>query len=160
MRTLLLLLVAPTLLMPPGMCICQFVPCGGEMGTGRGDLSASLRPSTQTATSATCTCEKRRSGGQDQRSSGVSTCDDCGSRTGGEKPCPCPGKHWPGCPAVTGEDQAKLAPPSSAVLFSLHLACDFVERVQDPAAPVCRLDFTPVRPVSSPLFISHCSLLI
>ena len=67
MRTLLLLLVAPTLLMPPGMCICQFVPCGGEMGTGRGNLSASLRLSSRTATSDTCTCEKRRTGSEDQR---------------------------------------------------------------------------------------------
>lgn len=160
MRTLLLLLVAPALLMPPGMCICQFVPCEGEMRTGRGDLSAFALPSSRTATSATCTCEKQRSGSQDQRSPGVSTCQDCRAAFGGEKPCPCPGKPWPGCPAVTGEDQAKVAPQSSAVLFSFDLACEFVRFVEVPAVLVARVDYTSHRPASSPLFISHCTLLI
>lgn len=160
MRTLLLLLIAPVMLMPPGMCICQFVPCGWEMGTGRGDLSASLRSSSQTTTTVTCTCDKRRSGSQDHRSSGVSTSQDRETASGGEKPCPCPGKPWPGCPAVTGEDQAKVAPPPSAVLSSLDLACEFVQFVEVPAVPVARVDFKSLHPASSPLFICHCTLLI
>jgi hypothetical protein len=159
-RTLLLLLVAPTLLMPPGMCICQFVPCGGEMGTGRGNLAAALRQSSQTAKSGTCTCEKSRSGSHGLRSIGAPTCQDHAVASGGEKPCPCPGTPWPGCPAVTGEDQAKVAPESSPVLSSLDLACDFVRFAEVPAVRVAPIDFTSLRPAHSPLFISQCTLLI
>lgn len=158
MRTLLLLLLAPALLMPPGVCLCQFVPCGESAGVPRSGLPASTRPSCGGQFEETCACAKRRLAADGRKPTAAA--EGRAAVFGDEKPAQLPGKHSQGCPAVTGEDQAKLAQTPSPVLPSADLTCHVFQLVDTPARPAAREERAPVRPVSSPLFIAHCALLI
>lgn len=154
MKTFLLLAVGLPLLMPPGMCICQFVPCGESTGSGLGGRAELER----TRTSTGCSCAPRR-GGTQAAAGGIPACRDSGTTPGGQKSCPFPAKPWPDCPVVTGTAPDKFPTPAP-VLFTLDLASVVVWSVEVPATPVGRVDHISLRPASSPLFISHCSLVI
>lgn len=143
-RTLLLILVAPVLLMPPGMCICQFVPCGE---VGRGDPVAS----GESEAASVCTCSHTDGGANAEL--------PCGCPAGGGKPRPLPGKPWPDCPVVTGTAPDKFTTPSP-VLLALDPAAVVLWVVEVPVVPAGRTHQVSPRLASPPLFISQCSLVI
>lgn len=148
MRTLLLLLVVPALLMPPGMCVCQFVPCGEDVRSGSG--ACGVGPSE--ATEVCCTCSHAD---RDDPTANA----PCSCPLGGGKPHPSPGKPWPDCPVVTGEAPDKFTTPAP-VLLALDPAAVVLWDVETPAAPAGRTQQVSPRLASPPLFISQCSLVI
>lgn len=154
-RTLVTFLVALQMLMPPGMCICQFAPTG--KGSAATRFESGQRQVSHTADSrADCRCESCRerpaarlpSDGEDRPASP----DEAPSG---------PGKHAPGCPAAHGDVPTKTAASTTVTIpFDAH-PLRFFSLAVVPAAPVGRAREGASRPaVSPPLFISHCTLLI
>lgn len=160
-RSLVLLLILPQLLLPPGMCLCRFVAVG-KASASPSSSSAFSRdvPSASHAAKARSDCP----------------CDSCRPRTPSadlgldhdhptEPPADGPaapgsGKHWPGCPvAAFGAELPNLVVPTVSVEVD-YVTADF-------DTPLAVLVVSPVRTVpasapavSPPLYISHCSLLI
>jgi hypothetical protein len=163
-RALVLLLVAPALLMPPGMCICQFVPCGGIAEPASAlPSSGSLRADARFTETTACTCGSRhaRSSAEKTPSGAACSSHDCGSGSSDNKnPCPLPGKQWPGCPAAVGSAVTKLSPPASALFLAFDFSSVYVGLVTESVTPVSRVCLTSVLPAATPLFVSHCALLI
>lgn len=155
MRSLFLLVAGLPMLMPPGMCVCQFVPCRtAAVPLATTQLLASQGP--RHAPDCTC-CRSHRL----EASADTSPRDYGPEATpGSPSPCPLPGKHWPGCPAALGVAPVQVALPTTAVLPDADLAGGRVQIVVEPAAPVLRVNASPVAPETPPLFLAHCTLLI
>lgn len=153
LRTVVTLLVVVPLLMPPGMCICQFAPnATAAAGTG-GRTERGLRAGHTAAPHSDCRCDSccnRTPAGGDER--GPMPTDDA--------PPAGPGKHAPGCPAVLGDVPTKMAAPVVTLHFDAPGGFTGT-RLPDPASPAGRgRERSTVSATSPPLFISHCSLQI
>lgn len=157
LRALVLLLMLPPMLLPPGMCVCQFVP----VGTVPAPLSASrdreLSASHDANPRADCTCASCRSRAGAAPSEGGDNAptprDDGPSR-------PEPGKHWPGCPAAADATPFNMVVPTVTVQADLAAATGFFTPVEVAVVPPVRATPVPAPAYSPPLFISHCTLLI
>ena len=152
-RAVVTFLVAVPMLMPPGMCICQFAPTG--MAAAGTRTIAARAPAVAHSSDAGRNCR----------------CDSCREQApalGGHEPTPAgspthpqPDRHSPGCPALLGDTPTKMAAPA----LTLHLDADpvpsFVSAVVETSRVQGRDRDAAVRTDSSPpLFLSHCSLLI
>lgn len=152
-RAVITFLVAVPMLMPPGMCICQFAPTGTTTAGTR--TVAARTPAVGHSSSAgrNCRCDSCREqapapGGQE-------------SVPAGSPAHPEPGQHAPGCPALLGDTPTKMAAPA----LTLHLDADplptFVSAVVETSRARGRdRDAVGHADSSPPLFLSHCSLLI
>jgi hypothetical protein len=144
-RLFLLFLVTPALLMPPGMCVCQFAPCGEA---SREEVTAcAVQRAETTSTSCTCAHASRK---QEL---------PCECPDGDERPSRLPGKPWPDCPVVTGTAPDKFTTPSP-VLLALDSAPPVAWALETPAVLGGRVSHAPPRIVAPPLFICQCSLVI
>jgi hypothetical protein len=154
-RAFVLLLMLPTMLMPPGMCVCRFVPIGkSSAGHFPAHSSRSLLATHDAPASSDCAC------------------DSCRLRATlnfpilpGDQPAhsptgPGPAKHWPGCPAEIGELPLPLPAPTAEALVALDAIADPPSSVVSVASS--RVRVAPLAPdfVSPPLFLSHCALQI
>lgn len=154
-RALVLLLILPTLLMPPGMCICQFVPIG-EVPAAPTSLSH-RHPSVGHAADPRpdCTCDSCR------RSRTADTAperkDDQPTRTPSG---PGPGKHWPDCPAAVRDVPLNVAVPTVTVQADVVATISFLTPIVEAVASPDHAARVSPPVVSPPLFISHCALLI
>lgn len=154
LRALVLFLTLPTLLMPPGMCVCQFISFPQSSNPRVEPSPRSTYASHPTNPRSDCRCDSCLAhtasppvGGTDEHPT------DGPSRHS-------PGKHWPGCPAAVG------AGPATVILPAVTVPADLDTRVGI-FVPVVECVVSPLRttPVPSPalcppLFISHCTLLI
>ena len=157
-QALVLLLVLPSLLMPPRMCICQFASLGigaAESRSASPDRPLMLAHSDNHRTECACeSCRTRAAAAFQEGHNGQP------SRRPADAPAdPGPAKHWPGCPAAAGVGPLKMILPAVTALddaatttFCTPNAVTAVSTVR--AAPVTS------RAVLPALFISHCSLLI
>jgi len=145
-RLVLTLLIALPMLVPPGMCICQFAPVG----------SASAGTSYQ--------LEVRHAAGRSD-----CRCESCSGRVADDhgrkvKPSDSPvvpkhDDHAPHCPAALGDLPTKMAVP--ALVIHLDTDVGFVSAVVE--RNVFRAqdrDIVSHVSTSPPLFISHCTLVI
>lgn len=156
LRVLALLLMLPPTLLPPGMCVCQFVPLGKASAARQSPSHARGVSAAHAATPRPdCSCDSCRSPSTERGAA-----DDRPPPFSVESPAdPGPGKHWPGCPAAVG------AAPLDVVVTAVTAPADLVVLVDlfwpAPGAAVSR---TPVPMVTlraiPPLYISHCALLI
>lgn len=138
-RVLVLLLVVPSLLMPPGMCVCQYLRGVTQPGTHL----------TQAATHHTpvCTCEPCH----ESRSAGIP------ERHAPAKPTPA--DHVPGCPAALDAAQvAAVVPAVAAVSGDISLA-PLDQPTLDPSGRLSRPTLAPAVPFPSRA-LAHCVLLI
>lgn len=154
-RALVLLLILPMLLMPPGMCICQFVPIG--------NVSAASVPAPP---------DRHPSVGHDSDPRPDCTCDSCCRaraaavpERGDDQPTqppsdPGPGKHLPGCPAAVGDVPLNAAVPPIKAQADLVATANFFTPITETLVSRDRTQPVPSRTSSPPLFISHCTLLI
>lgn len=157
LRGFVTLFVSLQLLMPSGMCICQFAPVANAF------IVASLRSGENanhhvSVAQNNCRCPVCLG---DESSERVSTSTSPTSKSSQESPfIPRPAKHYPGCPAELGDMPTKIAVPTVTLEFD-----DFEPvRVLDwsigslhTSPKKYRLAFTLHSP---PFFISDCTLLI
>lgn len=150
-RSLVTLLVALPMLMPPGMCICQFAPTG-KVSASPPSWAGQRQTDHTTDSRVDCRCD---------------SCRERAAATGEDRPASPdeapvgPGKHAPGCPAAYGDVPTKMAASTTVTIhLDAHPQC-FFSLVAEPAALVGRGREGVSRPaVSPPFFISHCTLLI
>ena len=152
LRTVVTFLVAVPLLMPPGMCICQFAPTARastptRSGGGAGH-TADARPD--------CRCDSCR---ERAAPAGLPCRGEEDQPSPDEGPF-APGKHAPGCPAALGDVPTKMAASTVTIHLDANPVC-FFSVVARPAGPAGRgRESATARAASPPLFISHCSLQI
>ncbi len=153
-RTVLTVLLALPMLMSPGMCVCQFVPCGRVRCESPRTTSVSNDQSP--ASRASCRCAKQcKRAKWDSRSHEVPA-----KRLADLRPAPVPLDHVPGCPASVESAVRKVSLPADtiptvdlpAVAWAYTPVCAFRQRYSDHR--LARF------PTDAPLFVSHCSLLI
>jgi hypothetical protein len=160
-RVLLTILAGLPMLMPPGMCICQFVPCGRASGDEtRLPLPAVGAVSVEADSGPSCGCGHRRS-----RSQQVT--QEPGKPGGWQSipvdhpsPGPLAGQHAPGCPAAMTAATEKVALPTFQVHTLLVLALDCTGFTPVSVEVNSAAERVTIRPHSPPLFLSFCTLLI
>ena len=159
-RVLVLLLILPPMLMPPGMCICQFVQIGNVPAapvSALPDRQSSVGHASSPRPDCACdSCRRARTA-----SAGPGRGDDQPTQPPSERPSgPWPGKHWPGCPAAVGDVPLNVAVPTITAQADLTTAAGFFTPIAETV--VSSGCVAPVLPpaASPPLFISHCALLI
>lgn len=159
LRTVASFLALLPMLMPPGMCICQFVPIENVSAT---PLAASpdRRGSVPHATDPRpdCNCNSCRHA----RAATVAPERGDGQPAwppGGAPSAPGSGKHWPGCLAAMGD--VPLATTVVPVAVQADVAAtSFLTPVAAAVVSPDRVAPAPPPTASLPLFISHCALLI
>jgi hypothetical protein len=160
-RVLLTILAGLPMLMPPGMCICQFVPCGrASADETRLPVPTDGAVTVAVDSGPSCGCGHRRSQSQQAKQKP--------GKPGGlenipvdhSAPNPLPGQHAPGCPAALTAATEKVALPTSQLQTLLVLALDFVGSAPVSSEMDGPSERVTIRPHSPPLFLSYCTLLI
>lgn len=160
-RVLLTSLVGLPMLMPPGMCLCQFLPCGRASAAGSGQTSAgeaAASPGVESAPS--CGCRNQRGNSEQAKQEPGKPGGWENLPAGDSCPVPLPGGHAPGCPAACSSAAEKVALPGFQIQILAAPALSFVgiAAVNDKAnVPAYGL---PAHVHSPPLFLAHCTLLI
>lgn len=158
-RSLVLLLILPRLLLPPGMCLCQFVAVGKASATPSSSPPSRDVPSASHAATARpgCPCDSCR---PRTPSADLGLDDDLPAKPADEPAAPGSGKHWPGCPlAAVGAELPNLVMPTVSVDVD-HVSADCNTSLAVLVVPPLRAVPASAPAVSPPLYISHCSLLI
>lgn len=153
-RAVLTVLLALPMLVPPGMCVCQFVPCGHvRAGT---TVSAPTQVDVPVASGRCCRCASKST-----RNERVEPTQLAGTRHVEPRvPTPGPADHMPGCPASV---EAAVRNVSHVADPVPSLGLPSVAWLSRPAAPVDsqRLnDRWIVINQATPLFLAHRALLI
>lgn len=153
-RALVLLLILPTLLMPPGMCICRLMPAASATPTpafpsGKTTASHAADPRPD------CSCDSCRA-----RAAALA---HSGSGTEPTSPSPSdsgPAKHSPGCPAAADAAPLGLLLPTTTVQVDFVATSGLFTTISELVVSTVRVAPVPKLDCSPPLFISHCTLLI
>lgn len=159
MRTVVSLLALLPMLMPPGMCVCQFLPAE-RAHASLAPVSPALPPVPVHADARRdCSCDSCR-----ERAATNVRDEAAGRRTppAHDPPSrPGPVEHWPGCPAAIGAAPLTVALPSVTIHIHVDAPAPFttpqVEPVSTHDRPLTRVMSPHASP---PLFLSHCALLI
>jgi hypothetical protein len=158
-RVVVTILVGVQALLPPGMCLCQFVPSA----THRQELRTppAIPPATATHTDdSCCSCPACRPMARtDAPPPGEQTTPDL-EAPHEHHPLPTPAAPCSGCPVVAAGPLARAvildAPEQAPLANAVHFVAPLVEVV---SARADRPYLTPI-PAASPLFVSHCAFLI
>ena len=158
MRTFLLLVLGLPTLMPPGMCVCQLVPCRSGETQGLPALETALV--TAPPDTKRCCCPGRRL----KAESGDTTLADApkSAPSPAKSPphSPRPTEHAPNCPALTGGSLVTAVLP----VVALDLAfADVGIYTSLPTAREVRAvlsDRLSSYGTSPPVYLAHCSLVI
>ena len=151
-RILLTIIATMPMLLPSGMCPCQWLPCGRASSDGDHGISNVVGAETI----------------------GGDCCDSCGvtsstlmvHETGdsGEHPprhsAPLPGKHTPCCPALLAANTIMVELSAQQVQCLLLVALEpflVPSRPLNPTTPTGRVAAISL---TQPLFISYCSIRI
>lgn len=155
LRLLALLLMLPTTLMPPGMCICRIVSVGAASVAPRSASSDRLISVTHAANPRSdCTCESCRS----RTAVAVPEHgDDQPSRLPSD---PGPVKHWPGCPAAADAVPITMTVPVVTAPADFVVATVLIAPPAETTLSPVRVASVPTAFTARPLYISHCALLI
>jgi hypothetical protein len=132
MRVLVLLLVIPSLLVPPGLCVCGFVE----------QVAAAACPDSH---------------GEHARGDTTGRAGDCQNPHDSDAGRLPPGKHAPGCPDHWTAGNSKLLPPQTTYVPDLSTPLPAVVCPADsqPQQPERRAVAEP--PAVIPVYISLCS---
>jgi hypothetical protein len=153
-RSVLALVAVLPMLMPSGMCLCQW-SSAGPTATPTGGVSPAAKPP-----GPVCGCHHCH------KHDGEAADDGDDTRVGTQRPGrvpdpgPCPRDHRPDCPVVTGLS-IRVAVLADATAGYVCRPASAAEWACPPTAAVTsRGPPGPAAVPSSPLFISHCALLI
>lgn len=159
LRALVALLLAIPQLMPPGMCICQFVP------TSEQPAAPTQLPSPGRVTAGhvadrgqKCSCEscRNQASSVDRTDAGEAQ----GTKRADRDPAkPGPVKHPPGCPAALGAMPTKMLVSAVTVQVDSDAVC-YMLTVESALAVARATAWVSPQTGDPPLFISHCTLLI
>lgn len=158
-RTAVSLLALFPMLMPPGMCICQFVPVENVPAVPVSTSSPVTPVAGHAGARRDCSCEscreRRASEGRDEGDARRTPPHD-------ETPSqPGQGKHWPGCPAAVGAAPLTVVLPAVTVHADVDTAVSFTSSVAEPVGSIRHAgEWVSPQAKSPPLFLSHCALLI
>lgn len=162
-RAVVAFLAGLPMLMPPGMCLCQFLPRGEEF-TAPPARQALSSGEVADASDETCDCRcghrHQRANRDDSAPDEIKTALRSAALSDCERPTShLPANHQPGCPAATGASPTKT-PMAAVPAQTPDLAAGVVTLLGD--ADSCnRMCHEPMAaPLAPPLFLSHCSLLI
>lgn len=156
LRSLLALLASLPLLMPPGMCLCQFVPvaAAGSISLFQSGKTAEARES---AKPASCRCKHHCTQDADMPSKAE---EGTAPVSHDDTPDSCPREHLPGCPALTPMVNRVGLPGFSIqtwfILPTATVAAAALLQIPDPA-PVPALHAVALAP---DLHLTHCSFVI
>jgi hypothetical protein len=160
-RIVVTFLVAFQSLVPPGMCLCQFVPCAVNP---RSKETAPAMPASRTASAAEpcCSCAARWS------AAGTKALSPAGDRAALDRealpkhscPHPAPGEPWPDCPVVSAGPEARAAILPAAEQAAADTAVHFGLLIVEASSPRAVVANLLVAPSAPPLFVRHCALLI
>jgi hypothetical protein len=156
-RALLAILVGLPMLMPPGMCLCEYLPCPDESSTIVDSVSVDENASECQSTHCRCGHRRHRPSAAQQPTRVVKRSAGIGVYSA---PVPYSDRHHPGCPATIGPISVQASLRNTPVLmpipmiapevaFSSVIDSNFTAPVQDTSSPP-----------SNPRYIAHCSLLI
>jgi hypothetical protein len=145
-RLLLTILIALPMLMPPGMCVCQFAPIASNEAVTRFEMEERHVAGRTDCHCASCLGR---------------AVDDVGRKAMPyDSPvAPKHDDHSPHCPAALGDLPTKMAVPA----ITIHLDTDvgFISAVVEGVAIRARtIDVVNKTESFPPLFISHCTLVI
>ncbi len=157
-RLLLTILVGLPMLMPPGMCLCQFVPCGHASADETRLPSSGEGAVNAVADSGGCGHCRSRSAQAKQEPGKPGNRENVPVED--SDPVPLPGQHAPGCPAALSAGTEKMALPTSQVQTLLLLALDCVGFTAASTNANIAVERVTSHVHSLPLFLSHCTLLI
>lgn len=151
LQGLVTFLVSFQLLLPPGMCVCQFAPVAKEV-TG-----VTFRDGSH-AEPSRCRCGTCH--GHEAFDREPAPLERTAKPSQREPNTPEPVKHFPGCPAELGDMPTKMAASTITLELDEFEAVSFFEgsvvsRIEGREKD--RLNSTPHSP---PFFISYCTLLI
>ena len=139
-RVLVLLLVVPSLLMPPGMCVCQCF-------RGVSQPSTTVKHVVATHHTPVCTCESCRESREVESPQ---------HRLPGK---PAPTDHLPGCPAALDAAQVAAVVPALAVVSCDLPLAPFDRPTLEPSGRLSRPTDAPAAPFPSRA-LAHRVLLI
>lgn len=157
-RVIATILIAAQALLPPGMCLCQFVPTAPVSRQSHEPVPAPLPVATH-AEETCCSCPACRAAAP---AAPVSHDRAPADREHPQKhdPAPTPTAPCSGCPVVEAGPVGRLAILTITEPVSLDLAVQFVSPSTEAAVrPADRPDHSPL-PAAPPLFVRHCALLI
>ena len=150
LNAVVLLLTLPSLLMPPGMCVCRLASVPKAPVSSTTPTPAGLVELTHAASPRPdCSCESCRVRTEPSK----------------ERESPRPGpsgptEHAPGCPAAAGALPLSMVVPVATVIVDLVATLDPVSLVLEPVAEPARVRSAPSSATSPPLFLAHYALLI
>lgn len=152
LRAVLTFLIGLPMLMPPGMCLCEYLPCPDDANSASSQFKLpagqDLGPETHR-----CDCGRRRQRAE-VGATGVSIDTELTSLV----PSPQPEKHHPGCPALDKNESRIVVRAETVVLPPAIVAVTVFVAEDDHAVIGC--DERKIAAPSSPLVISHGPLLI
>lgn len=149
-RASLFLLLLPSMLMPPSMCICRLLPSQPPSGlpipTAVGGLIT-----LQDGHQKSCACDSCRAQTDETKR------DQPAQPTRGPKT---PDDHLPGCPVVCGAVLFEVVVPTDGLGFDLIACVALVTPLDETVTVFARSSAPAFSHPTPPLFISHCSLQI
>lgn len=164
-RAMVAFLIGLPLLMPPGMCICQFVPDARAAEPEPTEVSCqeeqdahAEEPCTVPPRKCSCACHRPPKAEPVANTSIVSITS---LRSAADEPkVPDDSRHVPGCPALRSVDNSKVAETHRPLLDRVDAVPEFLRLVLFMAIATARVEVHRPEAAGSPLYLSQCSLLI
>jgi hypothetical protein len=161
LRTIIAVLVSLPLLMPPGMCICQFGP--DQCCAAASEEENASQPHAAPRKHACCRHSRRTEESSTQpttRKVNRIRVADHAFLCGHDHSTPLDRHHFPGCPALKPADHSRVSEPISIRLLPLDTACGFCHTLEASHSPRGHSpSFTVIEP-DHPLYLTFCTLLI
>lgn len=146
LRGIVLLLTALPMLMPPGICVCQFAHRSGNSNDSAQTTSATTLSATRC-----CKCSTHND---------FENFSDAGTTFANHSPSPEDPKHDPGCPAVLGTTPNKIVLASVVMPSEFGVATAILELVPSKAATFGRFQSDSITHSDPPLFLTYCTLVL
>lgn len=160
-RVLFAMLVGIPLLTPPGVCLCDFLPCTRGHDSVAAARKTEAEPEAQASNPKGCRCHRHRTE-ESATKSPAETADAQGRALEHDSHCPSRPDHAPTCPAKN-HLAAKIRSSVASMQPIIGLSSGLVEPLTPVAAKVGRVlssasDFR--RPADSPIYLTFCALVI
>ena len=156
-RIVVTFLVALQAIVPPGACLCQFVPFESTTRPVKGAAPALHITHTASAAEPCCSCVACRTAPNASTPTPLGNGTATSRETAAEHSCPSPHAPCSGCPAVSAGAGERVAIPAE-ILSDVPVL--FFVPADAPAPPRADRYERPAVSPPTPLFVRHCAFLI